>query len=178
MAKQTFVDFELPEAMLSDTNKIITEKFPSWLVHKKDNQVAAVRILWAGWLFLKYSEGLAGKYDGRFPYIDYIPYTAVDRPYAFQSVMLESEYMDAMERMSRLYPEVFEDKTKDNNYFLAVLGYACLRELYDNNIELHYDEELASKLSDSAEAQLDYAWLEDGTNKPFTIKIKQLSTSK
>ncbi|QPP17802.1 ABC transporter, permease protein [Lactobacillus crispatus] len=27
-------------------------------------------------------------------------------------------------------------------------------------------------------AQLDYAWLEDGTNKPFSIKIKQLSKDK
>ena len=40
MAKQVFVDFELPEAMLSDTNKIIKERFPSWLVDGKDNRVA------------------------------------------------------------------------------------------------------------------------------------------
>lgn len=178
MAKQVFVDFELPEAMLADTNKIIKERFPAWLVNRKDNQVASVRILWAGWLFLKYSEGLASKYDGRFPYVAYTLYTAVDRPYAFQTVMLESEYIDAMERMSRLYPDVFEDKTKDKNYFLAILGYACLRELYDNNIELHYDTEKANDLADSENAQLDYAWLEDGTNKPFSIKIKQLSKAK
>ncbi|MDU7058362.1 MAG: hypothetical protein E6337_09020 [Ligilactobacillus salivarius] len=178
MAKQVFVDFELPEAMLADTNKIIKERFPAWLVDRKDNQVASVRILWAGWLFLKYSEGLASKYDGRYPYVSYTSYTSVDRPYAFQSVMLESEYIDAMERMSRLYPDVFEDKTKDNNYFLAVLGYACLRELYDNNIELHYDADKANKLADSELAQLDYAWLEDGTNKPFSIKIKQLLKNK
>ncbi|MEK3556608.1 hypothetical protein, partial [Lactobacillus crispatus] len=121
---------------------------------------------------------LASKYDGRFPYVAYTPYTAVDRPYAFQTVMLESEYIDAMERMSRLYPDVFEDKTKDKNYFLAILGYACLRELYANNIELHYDTEKANDLADSENAQLDYAWLEDGTNKPFSIRIKQLSKNK
>ena len=126
MAKQVFVDFELPEAMLADTNKIIKERFPAWLVDRKDNRVASVRILWAGWLFLKYSE----------------------------------------------------DKTTDKNYFLAILGYACLRELYDNNIELHYDTEKANDLADSENAQLDYAWLEDGTNKPFSIKIKQLSKDK
>lgn len=74
MAKQVFVDFELPEAMLADTNKIIKERFPAWLVDRKDNRVASVRILWAGWLFLKYSEGLASKYDGRFPYVAYTPY--------------------------------------------------------------------------------------------------------
>lgn len=171
-ADQVFVDFELPEPMLADVNKIIVEKFPEWIVKHRDNRVASVRILWAGWLFLKYSEGLNNKY-GKFPAVAYSPYNAMDRPVAFQTVMLKSEFTDAMERMSRLYPDLFADNTKDNDYFLASLGYVCLRELYDGNIELRYDEEKSSHLIDNEEAQLDYAWLVDGTNKPLSVRVKE-----
>lgn len=45
MTKQVFVDYELPEAMLADANKIIKEKFPAWLVDRKNNKVASIRIL-------------------------------------------------------------------------------------------------------------------------------------
>ena len=71
-AKQVYVDFELPEAMYKDINVMMKRKFPNWIVDNLDNghqlQAAiSVRLLWAGWLFLKYSEGIAGKYEGRFP---------------------------------------------------------------------------------------------------------------
>lgn len=171
-ADQVFVDFELPEAMLADVNKIIVRKFPEWIAKHRDNRVASVRILWAGWLFLKYAEGLNSKYN-KFPAVAYTPYTAMDRPVAFQTIMLKSEYKDAMERLSRLYPEVFTDKTKDKNYFLASLGYVCLRELYDGNIEIRYDTEKASQLVDNTEAQLDYAWLVDGMNKPLSVQVRE-----
>lgn len=187
MTKQVFVDFELPEAMLADTNKIIERMFPNWLLKERSNRIAAFRLLWAGWLFLKYEDGINAKY-GEFPGVEYQPYTAMDRPVTFQSVMLQSQYADAMQRMARLYPEVFEDKTKDNNYFLAVLGYAAFREMFDGRLELdsidavkrledESPEEFAKKnekftklLAEDPETQVTYTWLKDSKSQPFNIK--------
>ena len=180
-AKQVYVDFELPEAMYKDINVMMKRKFPNWIVDNLDNghqlQAAiSVRVLWLGWLFLKYSEGIAGKYEGRFPGVTYTPYTAIDRPVVFQTVMLESQYIDAMERMARLYPQVFNDESLDKNYFLAQLGYAGLRELFDDNLEIRFDPELSKQdnLEHDPQAQLNYSWLVDGTNKPFPIRVQEM----
>lgn len=179
--KQVYVDFELPEKMYKDINMMMKRKFPNWVVDhlSKDDELQeaiSVRVLWAGWLFLKYSEGIAGKYEGRFPGVTYTPYTAMDRPLTFQTVMLESQYIDAMERMARLYPQIFNDESYDKNYFLAQLGYACLRELYDDNLKIEFDHSLSNKdkLDNDYQAQLNYAWLIDGPNKPFTIRIQEM----
>lgn len=176
MARQLEVDFEFPRYMVVESNEIIRRDFPSWLVQHMDkpNATVAVRAIWAGWLFLKFQEEYAAGHDGDFVGVTYESYSAIDDPFVFESTMLVSQYKDSMERMARLYPDVYYSKGRDNNYFLARLGWACLRELHDQTLLLNYDTKLAEKMASGDEiAELGYAWLSENPKRPIKLEKRK-----
>lgn len=166
MNKSIEVDYEIPEDMFKFINGKFKVEYPDG--ERNSTVATATRLLWFGWLFLKFAENYGATHNGRYPFVEYKPLLNYDKVYHVKSAMLDVEYQDAMERMERMYPRAYNDKSVDKNWYLVELGFSALLEIINGNLTVEIDKNLATekKLKEDSNAALNYAWLKPVGNYP------------